>query len=82
MIKIKSLQQLKRESKGGAEYFILLRFNLRSTKWIEWDAQNRVFDVINFINGSEQTLTENQLMDQEWSDIGHAISCGWLYKDC
>jgi len=82
MIKIKSVQQLKRESKGGAEYFILLRFNLRSTKWIEWDAQNRVFDVINFINGSEQTLTENQLMDQEWSDIGHAISCGWLYKDC
>ena len=34
------------------------------------------------VDGSEQTLTENQLMDQEWSDIGHAISCGWLYKDC
>ena len=78
MIKIKSLQQLKRESKGGAEYFILLRFNLRSTKWIEWDAQNKVFNVINFIDGSEQTLTEKQLMDQEWSDIGHAINCGWL----
>ena len=82
MIKIKSLQQLKRESKGGAEYFILLRFNLRSTKGIEWDAQNKVFNVINFIDGSEQTLTEKQLMDQEWSDIGHAINCGWLYKDC
>ena len=81
MIKIKSLQQLKRESKNGAEYFILLRFNLRSTKWIEWDAQNKVFNVINFIDGSEQTLTEKQLMDQEWSDIGHAINCGWLYKD-
>ena len=78
MIKIKSLQQLKRESKGGAEYFILLRFNLRSTKWIEWDAQNKVFNVINFIDGSEQTLTEKQLMDQEWTNIGHAIYCGWL----
>ena len=52
MIRIKSIQQLKRESKGGAEFFIHLRFNLRSTKWIEWDTQNRVFDVINFINSS------------------------------
>ena len=81
MIKIKSLQQLKRESRQGAEFFILLKFNLRSTKWIEWDAQNKVFNVINFIDGSEQTLTEKQLMDQEWSDIGHAINCGCLYKD-
>ena len=81
MIKIKSIQQLKRESKQGAEFFILLRFNLRSTKWIEWDAQNRVFDVINFIDGSEQTLTEKQLMDQEWTNIGHAINSGWLFKE-
>jgi hypothetical protein len=82
MIRIKSIQQLKRESRQGAEFFIHLKFNLRSTKWIEWDAQNKVFNVINFIDGSEQTLTEKQLMDQEWSDIGHAINSGWLYKDC
>jgi hypothetical protein len=82
MIRIKSLRQLKRESRQGEEFFIHLKFNLRSTKWIEWDAQNRVFNVINFIDGSEQTLTEKQLMDQKWSNIGHAISCGWLYKDC
>ena len=81
MIKIKSMQQLKRESKQGAEFFMLLRFNLRSTKWIEWDAQNRVFDVINFIDGSEQTLTEKQLMDQGWTNIGHAINSGWLFKE-
>ena len=81
MIKIKSMQQLKRESKGGAEFFILLRFNLRSTKWIEWDVQNRVFDVINFIDGSEQILTEKQLMDQGWTNIGHAINSGWLFKE-
>ena len=82
MIKIKSVQQLKRESKEGAEFFMLLRFNIRSTKWIEWNEQNKVFNVINFIDGSEQTLTEKQLMDQEWTNIGNAISCGWLYKDC
>jgi hypothetical protein len=81
MIKIASLKQLKQESKDGAEFFILLRFNLRSTKWIEWDAKNRVFDVINLIDDSEQTLTEKQLMDRGWTNIGHAINSGWLYKD-
>jgi hypothetical protein len=81
MIKIASLKQLKQESKDGAEFFMLLRFNLRSTKWIEWDAKNRVFDVINLIDDSEQTLTEKQLMDRGWTNIGHAINSGWLYKD-
>ena len=75
------MQQLKRESKDGAEFFIRLRFNLRSTKWIEWDKQNKVFNVINFIDGSEQILTEKQLADKEFSNIGHAITNGWLYKD-
>jgi len=81
MVKIKSMQQLKRESKGGAEFFILLRFNLRSTKWIEWNEENMVFDVISFIDGSEQILTEKQLMDQEWTNIGFAITSGWLFKE-
>ena len=81
MIKIASLKQLKQESKDGAEFFMLLRFNLRSTKWIEWDAKNRVFDVINLIDDSEQTLTEKQLMDRGWTNIGHAINSGWLYKE-
>jgi len=81
MIKIASLKQLKKVSKGGAEFFILLRFNLRSTKWIEWNEENMVFDVISFIDGSEQILTEKQLMDQEWTNIGFAITSGWLFKE-
>ena len=81
MKKIKSLGQLKKESRGGAEFFIRLRSNLRSTKYIEWDRQEKVFYVINFIDGTEQTLTEKQLFDREYTNIGHAIKCGWLYKD-
>jgi hypothetical protein len=81
MIKIASLKQLKKVSKDGAEFFILLRFNLRTTKWIEWDEENNVFNVINFIDGSEQILTEKQLMDQGWTNIGHAINSGWLFKE-
>jgi hypothetical protein len=53
----------------------------KSTKWIEWDVKNKVFNVINFIDGSEQILTEKQLMDQGWTNIGHAINSGWLFKE-
>ena len=81
MKKIKSLGQLKEESRGGAEFFIILRFNLRSTKYIEWDRQERVFYVINFIDGTEQTLNKKQLFDQQYTNIGRAIKSGWLYKD-
>ncbi len=81
MIKIASLKQLKKVSKGGAEFLILLRFNLRTTKWIKWDVKNKVFNVINFIDGSEQILTEKQLMDQGWTNIGYAINSGWLFKE-
>jgi hypothetical protein len=53
----------------------------KSTKWIEWNEENKVFNVINFIDGSEQILTEKQLMDQGWTNIGHAINSGWLFKE-
>jgi hypothetical protein len=81
MIKIESLQQLKKQSKCGAEFFIILKFNLKSTKWIEWDEQNATFYVINFSDDSDQSLTDTQLFDRRYSNIGHAIHKGCLYKD-
>jgi hypothetical protein len=81
MKKIISMRQLKKESRGGAEFFIRLRSNLRSTKYIEWSRQERLFYVINFIDGTEQALSESQLFDEQYTNIGHAINCGWLYKE-
>jgi hypothetical protein len=81
MKKIKSLRQLKRESRGGAEFFISLRFNLRSTKWIEYNRQERAFYVFNYIDGTEQALNQTQLFDEQYTNIGGAINCGWLYKE-
>jgi hypothetical protein len=37
--------------------------------------------MINSIDGPEQTLTEKQLIDHEWANIGHAINSGWLFKE-
>ena len=80
---IKSLQQLKSESEQGAEFFILLgsRGALRSSKWILWEEEENVFIIRNFIDESEQELTQHQIMDKSFTNIGYAMSKGALFKD-
>ena len=82
-VQIKSLEQLKRESDKGAEFFILLGKSgvLKSSKWIEWDSDENKFLIINYVDNCEQELTENQLMDKEYTNIGYAITKGALYLD-
>ena len=79
--RIDSLEQLKKESAAGAEFFILLNFNLRSSKWILWDEDKKSFFVRNMIDDTEQFLTEKQIMDREFTNIGHAIGNRALFKD-
>lgn len=81
--KITSMEQLKREAKDqeDAEFFILLRGYLRSSKRIVWEENEKKFFIINFIDDSEQELTEAQLMDKGYTNIGYAITKGALFKD-
>jgi len=81
--KITSMEQLKREAKDqwDGEFFILLKGNLRSSKRIVWDEEEKRFFIINFIDDSEQELTEAQLMDKGYTNIGYAMSKGALFKD-
>ena len=78
MKQIKSLPQLKQESTGGAEFFVLLRGNLRSSKFINWNGNT--FYVLNYIDDSEQEFTQEQLMDRQETIIGEALTKGALYK--
>jgi len=80
---ITSMEQLKRESQGeqDVEFFILLNGNLRSSKRIVWDEEDRRFYIINFIDDTEQELTEAQLMDRDYTNIGYALTRGALFKD-
>ena len=82
-VQIKSLEQLKKESDNGAEFFILLGKSgiLKSSKWILWDSEENKYFIRNYIDETEQELTENQLMDKEYTNIGHAITKGALYLD-
>jgi len=78
---ITSIEQLKRESENGADFFILLNHNLRSRKWIVWDEDEKNFFIINLIDGTEQELTEKQIMDGDWTNIGYAMTKGALYQE-
>jgi hypothetical protein len=80
-LKITSLEQLKHEAREGAGFFILLKHNLKSSKWIVWNEYNRVFFITNFVDGSEQKLTEQQIMDREYTNIGFAMTKEALFKD-
>lgn len=84
MRKITSIEDLKREAvyderSGMAEFFILLNFNLRSSKRIAYYPDTNTFDVHNEIDDSyDEDLTEKKLINE--THIGVAIERGALYK--
>ena len=78
--KITSIEHLKAEAKQGAEFFILLNYGLRSSKDIVWDAEANRFHIFNHIDQTEQHLSERQLMDRDFANIGYAMKNGALFK--
>ena len=79
--KIESIRELKTLAKNGCDCFILLNGNLRSSKHVWFDEEGKQFEVINMIDGSEQCLSEKQIMDKGYTNIGAAIKKGALFLD-
>lgn len=80
--RINSVNELRNEiAKGHNNYFIALNFGARSSKFITTDDYERNFEIINEIDGSEQTLTEEELFDEKKTLIGKAIKYGALYME-
>ena len=79
---VKSVNQLKTILADGEtkDFFILLNYGLRSSKAISFDGDN-TFYVLNEIDGTEQELTEQELMDSDITNIGKAINNGAFYLD-
>lgn len=75
-MRITTLERLKQQAREGEGFFILLNHNLRSSKWIVWNDYNRVFFITNFIDGFEQKLTEQQILDRQYTNIGFAMTKG------
>jgi hypothetical protein len=80
-LKITTLEQLKKEADGwGHDFFIRLNGGLRSSIFISWHKEKKVFYVCNMIDGTEQRLTEERIMDHKRTTIGYAMTRGALYK--
>lgn len=79
---ISSVEELKELSKeSGIECFIRLNHGFISSKHIWYDEQASHFEIINYIDDSEQCLNEKELFDTDYSHIGKAIQLGSLYID-
>ena len=79
--RIRNITQLKELAKDGLECFILLNGGLRSSKYISYNPDDNSFYVLNYIDDSEQELTENQLLDSEYTNIAEAMEKGALVID-
>jgi len=80
---IRTIEQLKELAKreSGLDCFILLNGGLRSSKHIRFYPDDNSFYVLNLIDDSEQNLTESQILDKAYTNIGEAMKKGCLIKD-
>jgi hypothetical protein len=80
--RIRTIEQLKElTKKGGLECYILLNGGLRSSKYITYHSEENSFYVYNYIDDSEQKLTEAQILDSAYTNIGEAMKKGALIMD-
>jgi uncharacterized protein YaaR (DUF327 family) len=79
--RIRTIEQLKELAKNGLDCFILLNGELRSSKHIRYYPDDNSFYVLNLIDGSEQELTEAQILDSSYTNIGEAMRKGALIMD-
>ncbi len=79
--RVRTIDQLKELAKNGLDCFILLNGGLRSSKHIRYYSDGNSFYVLNLIDDSEQELTEAQILDSGYSNIGEAMKKGALIKD-
>ena len=80
--RVRTIEQLKELAKDdGLDCYILLNGGLRSSKHIRYFPDDNSFYVFNLIDDSEQELTEAQILDSGYSNIGEAMKKGALIKD-
>ena len=71
---VKNLKNLKALiANGYFEFLITLNGGIFSRKNIDYIKSTRKFESLNWIDDTEQTLTEKQLMNPNWTNIGLAI---------
>lgn len=63
------------------ECFIALKNGVRSSKTILWNPTERLFEVWNLIDDTTQMLSETELLDRAYTNIGYALQNNALYYE-
>ena len=81
--RIRTIEQLKELAKNekGLDCHILFNGGMRSSKHVRYYPDDNSFYILNFIDDSEQELSESQIFDSAYSNIGKALKKGVLMKD-
>ena len=78
--RVNSLDELKQMCDGvSKDFFIQLNFGIRSSKNISYNKDTETFEILNEIDGTEQELNSQTIMDEEYTNIGKAITLGAFY---
>lgn len=80
--KVESIAELKEICRDERkEFFISLAGGMaRSSKTITYDSEERMFEILNEIDDTDQLLTEDELLDEAETNIGQAILAGTFYQ--
>jgi hypothetical protein len=78
--KVNSLDELKQMCDGVTEdFFIQLNFGARSSKQISYNKDTDTFYILNEIDDTEQELNSEKMMDENYTNIGKAMTFGAFY---
>ena len=81
--KVESIEHLKEILKDTAcdpkDFILMLSGGIKSSKTIGYDGD--IFYIFNLIDDSEQDLTEEEIMDDEYTNIGKGIRLGNFYLE-
>ena len=82
MKQIKTIEELKElaSTPDGLECSITLNGGITSSKHIWYSDRRKVFNIVNFIDSTDQELSERELFDNNLTNIGEALNLGALYK--
>ena len=78
--RVNSLDELKQSCDGvNKDFFIQLRFGICSSKSISYNKDTDTFYIYNDIDDTEQELNSQTIMDEDYTNIGKAITFGAFY---
>lgn len=79
--KITTIEELNDALNEGCTDFVITNGIVRSSKFITYGDNDGEYEIINLIDDSRQILTEAQLLDPEWSNIGTAMKNGAFFSE-